>query len=188
MREKIGALFAAAIIAGMVAVSPALAQPPVDEVARALKEIVDLVGIWLPFEAALLYGLAVIITYLWAAIGLFLLIAIFFLYITGSFLITLSIILGVLGTGMEIIGEALSQLLLTGFLWEVLVLMGAIIVVLVYPLGIIGKFMMDLSNALKPLEEYFPPPWGMAINRNSSKKPVGGRPVKSVIPLRIARL
>jgi hypothetical protein len=97
MKKMIGALFAIAMILGMVAVSPALAQPPVDEVATAFEEIVDLLGTALPAEEAVL-GIIAAIIWLIAHFGLFILVAIAevgipFLRIIDEFIHTIEVLM-----------------------------------------------------------------------------------------------
>jgi hypothetical protein len=157
-----------AAILGTVAVAPAVApakaesieqtqyQPPVDEVQRALREILDLLGIFLPAEEAFLTALAVLIVYGWAAIGGAFSLGLTILYIGGAFLIASGSFLEIFGQMMAIVGDSLSVLLFTGFLWLSFALIGAIIAQ--NHLGIIGQLLIDISEALRPLEEYFPWP------------------------------
>ena len=151
---------ALAALLACLAIAPALTQalnqPPVDEIERALEELIDLMGIALPAEKAILGVIAVILSYGWTAIGTLLSLILPALYIAGSFLIALGEFLGVLGEAMTIVGEALSELLFTGFIWLIFSLIGSIIAV--NGLRYVGQLLIDISEALEPLKEYFPWP------------------------------
>jgi hypothetical protein len=165
MRKLLGAVFAAAIILGMVAVSPALAQPPVDEVATAFEEILGFLGIALPAEAAILYGLAVFITYGWAVFGL--LLGSFYTWapIIGLLLIFFVNLSIVLSQYIVILDNAILMipLAIAGPLKPIAAIVNAIMAIFstsISPWILLGgHFLIDFAAALEPLKEYFPPPF-----------------------------
>jgi hypothetical protein len=160
MKKLLMGVVAALSLVSAVAVAPVMAAPPVDEVETALAEIVGTLGIMLPMEEAILYGLAVMIVYLWAAIGYFVGAAFVVAPILGLLLIYGALFTETFAEYAVVFNNA--WLMLPGAhaipaVVNALIALGGefILPILLW----MGNFLIDFAAALEPLQEYFPPPF-----------------------------
>lgn len=128
----------------------AVAQP---EIEPSFEAVVESCGSLLPAEEALTQIVAILADYCWAFCGYLMAWVPMVLRASGYFCISISSMMGLVGSWLQMIGNSCSSLLLTGWVWGLFAVCGSLLSGELC--ADFGRMLIEIADSTKSLGYFF---------------------------------